>query len=187
MKNTSTIIFGSVGLAVVLIIGLVFFASPKKEIPTLPIAVEEYSDFQCPACKATVPVLEQVREEFGDDIAFTYNHFPLESIHDRAFAAAVASEAAREQGKFQEYHDILFENQPNFSDEELVAYAVELGLDEEKFVADYNDNQALQDKVRAEIEDGTARNVTSTPTIFIDGRKFSMQGRTVDDFICTCF
>jgi protein-disulfide isomerase len=71
----------------------------------------EYSDFQCPACKAYEPLVEQMVAKYGDRVAFVYREFPLYQIHVNADAAARAAEAAGKQGKFWEMHDLLFANQ----------------------------------------------------------------------------
>ncbi|MEK7125324.1 MAG: DsbA family protein, partial [Patescibacteria group bacterium] len=83
---------------------------PIKGDPKSSIVLEEFSDFQCPACGAAQPTVSQILKTYGDKIAFSYRHFPLLSIHANAFSAALASECANDQGKFWEYHDLLFKN-----------------------------------------------------------------------------
>ncbi len=68
----------------------------------------EYSDFQCPACAAYFPIVKQLQETFPQDLRVIYRHFPLTQIHNNAFDAARAAEAADLHGKFWEMHDILF-------------------------------------------------------------------------------
>ena len=109
-----------------------------------------------------------MREEFGSDVEFVYRHFPLTTTHEFAYGAAVASEAARNQGKFEEYHDKLFENQEKLTKEDLEKYALELGLDVEKFKADI-ENPETKARVDADIAEGDARSVSSTPTFFVNG------------------
>src|SRR4051812_30166051 len=75
------------------------------------VVLMEYSDFQCPACRAYLPLVRQVVQEYSSKIAFVYRDFPLTSIHFNAELAARAAEAARKQGKFWEMHDLLFEKQ----------------------------------------------------------------------------
>ena len=87
------------------------------------VLVEEFADFQCPACGSAFPILEQIKIDYEGRAEVIFRHFPLESIHPFARAAAIASEAAREQGKFDEMHDLLFLNQadltnPDFSDDQ---------------------------------------------------------------------
>mgnify|MGYP002624585724 FL=1 len=77
------------------------------------VTVVEFGDFQCPACGALHPVLQQVKEDLGDQpVRFVYRQFPLTQIHEYAQLAAEASLAADAQGKFWEYHDLLFEIRP---------------------------------------------------------------------------
>src|SRR3989338_5570869 len=75
------------------------------------VVIIEYSDFECPFCGRHVPTINQILDQYGDDVKFIYRHFPLTSIHPNAQKAGEASECAAEQGKFWEYHDILFANQ----------------------------------------------------------------------------
>ncbi len=137
--------------------------------PEASIVVEEFSDFQCPACRSAAPVVKGIVNKYKDQIKFVYRHFPLLSIHPRAYDAALASECANDQGKFWEYHDILFANQPNFKKDQLVGYARDLGLDVNEFSA------CLQSRARKEIVDadlGKAKELglNSTPTFFVNGK-----------------
>ncbi len=157
-----------------LVIGVIVISRGRAEPVTLPIRIEEYSDFQCPACISFYPSVKQVTTEFGQDkILFEYKHFPLEQLHPRAFPAAVASEAAREQGKFDEFHDKLFEGKGKLEDDDFYKYAEELNLDLAKFKEDYSNNQDLKQRVLDSIDEGKNRGVNATPTFFINGKKFS--------------
>lgn len=80
-----------------------------------PITLIEYSDFQCPFCARSEPTVKQVLSEYGDKVLFAYKHFPLTQIHPHAQAAAEASECAKDQGKFWEFHEKLFNNQDEWS------------------------------------------------------------------------
>lgn len=82
--------------------------------PEATVVLTEYSDFQCPACAAFQPVLDETLDLYGDSIRFEYKHFPL-PIHKFATNAAIAAEAASQQGKFFEYGALLFENQTEWS------------------------------------------------------------------------
>lgn len=139
------------------------------------VIVEEFSDFQCPACQNAQPTVKQVTKEFGDQIRFEYKHFPLTRIHPRAFTAALAAECANDQGKFWEYHDLLFGNQPNFSSSDLESYALSLSLDMESFSACL-DSRAKADIVRADIDEAESRGINSTPTFFVNGKKLNNWG-----------
>lgn len=80
-----------------------------------PVTIVEFSDFQCPFCSRALPTVKQVLKEYGDKVVLAYKHFPLVSIHPRAQKAAEAAECAKDQGKFWEFHDQLFENQTDWS------------------------------------------------------------------------
>lgn len=80
-----------------------------------PITIVEYSDFQCPYCSKAHPTIKQVLSDYGDKIQLVYKHFPLVSIHPRAQISAEAAECAKDQGKFWEFHDQLFEHQSDWS------------------------------------------------------------------------
>jgi protein-disulfide isomerase len=138
------------------------------------VTLVEYSDLQCPACAAFQPVIAQLIEQYGEDLRFEYKHFPL-PIHSFAVQAAVAAEAAGQQDMFFEYHDLLFENQPIWSGSQtpntfFMQYATELGLDMDMFRRHMNSSM-LRDKVREELAEGRALQVTGTPTFFLNGQR----------------
>jgi protein-disulfide isomerase len=135
----------------------------------------EYSDFQCPACALYAPIVDQLVNEFPDDLRVVYRHFPLTQSHRNAFAAAKASEAAARQGKFWEMHDKIFENLSGWSvlsnpKDVFVSYARELELDEEMFINDF-DGSETESRVRADIASGNLLRVNATPTFLLNGRR----------------
>lgn len=132
------------------------------------VILQEFSDFQCPACGAAAPFVQQLVEKYGATVRFEYKHFPLTKIHVNAYNAALASECANDQGKFWEMHDKLFSNQTKLSSADLKQYAQELSLDTTKFNACL-DTRAEKSVVDAEIKEGTAKNVQGTPTFFLNG------------------
>jgi protein-disulfide isomerase len=139
----------------------------------------EYSDFQCPACAAYEPILQQLKQQYGDDMAIVYRQFPLRQTHRFAQAASQASEAADLQGKFWEFHDLLFERQSSWSQalnikEAMVGYAKELGLDGAKFTADY-DSQQVKDRIDIDVASGNAADIPGTPTFFLNGERLNPQ------------
>jgi protein-disulfide isomerase len=79
------------------------------------VTIVEYSDFQCPYCARAFPTVQQILSEYGNKVQFVYKHYPLISIHPRAQITAEASECAKDQGKFWEFHDALFQNQTDWS------------------------------------------------------------------------
>ena len=139
------------------------------------VVIVEFGDFQCPACKTYWADLVGIKEQFGDKVAVVYRQFPLTSIHSYAFDAAVASEAAAKQGKFFEYHDALFKNQTDDTNplkkEDYISFAKDLGLNVEQFEKDLADD-ATKTEVREDMEYGNTVRVNSTPTFFIDGKRF---------------
>ncbi|MFA5997393.1 MAG: thioredoxin domain-containing protein [Candidatus Paceibacterota bacterium] len=133
----------------------------------------EYSDFQCPACGAYNPLLEEMYAKYKNVISFTYRHFPLPQ-HPNALPAAYASEAAGAQGKFWEMKDMLFTKQAEWSESKDVAtvfegYARELGLDIAKYNVDVV-SEATKARVEANVKSGTLSSINHTPTFFINGK-----------------
>lgn len=154
-----------------------------KGNPDAEVVLTEYSDLQCPACASFVPAVEGIMAEYGDQIRFEYKHFPL-PIHPYAQQAAVAAEAAGQQGEFFAYHDVLFENQQQWSAAAtpvalFIQYAEELELDIPQFRRHMN-SSLLRDKVRAEMAEGRELSVTGTPTFFLNGERMVIQ--TFQDF-----
>jgi len=133
-----------------------------------PVTVVMFSDFQCSACAATHPVLKQAMAEFPGKVRFVVRDFPLESIHENAFSAALAANAANAQGKFSEYTEILYKHQNALDKATLVKYATDLGLNVKQFELDFNSAKTAAE-VRKDMADGDAYIVNSTPTIFVNG------------------
>lgn len=133
-----------------------------------PVKVIEFTDFQCSACGAMYPVLEEVLKSYGNRVYFEIRNFPLTSLHANAFRAAQAAAAANAQGKFWEYIDFLFKHQNSLDDESLKKYATQAGLDRKRFDADLNSGQ-FDANIRRDVEDGEMFGIESTPTIYING------------------
>jgi protein-disulfide isomerase len=147
------------------------------------VTLVEYSDFQCPACAAFQPILNDVLAEFGDSINFEYKHFPL-PMHTFAEPAARAAEAAGQQGKFFEFHDLLFINQKTWSGAAsslafFTQYAEELELDVDLFKKHYGASM-IKDRVREQAIEGRALGITGTPTFFLNGERMTIE--TYEDF-----
>lgn len=136
------------------------------------VTLIEYSDFQCPACGAYYPMVKQLGQEFKN-ISIVYRHFPLPQ-HANARPAAQAAEAAGQQGKFWEMHNLLFDNQPTWArstsvEEIFTAYAQTLGLDIEKFQTDFNSSKT-KTKIETDYQSGTNA-INGTPTFFLNDKK----------------
>jgi protein-disulfide isomerase len=151
---------------------------PSQGKANAPVTVVMFSDFQCPACGATHPILKKVVAEYGDKIRFVVRDFPLTNIHENAFPAALAAKAAFNQGKFFEYSDKLYSNQNALDGVSLKKYATELGLNLKQFEIDLTDEKTASE-VRKDISDGETYGIKGTPTIFINGvrvRRLSAEG-----------
>ncbi|WP_068426566.1 DsbA family protein [Janibacter terrae] len=142
----------------------------------------EYLDFECEACGAAHPVMTDLREKYGNDVTFVVRYLPL---HGNSMNAALAAEAAREQDKFEEMHDKLFETQAEWSHSESAkektfeGYAQELGLDMKQYRASLKDPAAAK-RIEQSTKDAQTLGVTGTPTFFLDGNK--IEPTTIADF-----
>jgi len=132
------------------------------------VTIVEFSDFQCPFCKRADGVVKQVLSKYPNDVRIVYRHLPLVSIHPNAMPAAEAASCAADQGKFWEFHDLLFENQKALQPEDLLGYATTVGLDTEAFQAciDAGTHRAA---ITADSEAAEAAGVTGTPAFFVNG------------------
>ncbi len=137
-----------------------------------PVVLDEYGDYQCPPCGQLYPDLKQIEKEYGNQVQIVFHHFPLMKIHKNALVAAHAAEAARNQNKFWEMHDLLYRNQKDWSELDdprpvLVSYAKQLGLNLDAFNRDLESN-LIDQKISADIQRGAAQGVQGTPTVFLD-------------------
>ncbi len=134
-----------------------------------PITIIEFSDYQCPFCaRFRKQTYDRLKEEYGDKIRFVYRDFPLVQIHPEAVPAAIAAHCAGEQGKYWEYHDLLFLGGRDLGRDTYVAYADELGLDIDEFSRCIDEERYL-DEIQKDFDDGVAAGVRGTPTFFING------------------
>lgn len=141
---------------------------------TTGVAVVEFGDFQCPACSSYYPLTKQIKKEYGDKITFQFRHFPLVNIHQNAMAAHRAAEAAGNQGKFWEMHDLLYERQKVWEASQNAAqifedYATEIGLNVDTYKKDVA-SSTVNDRINADVKAAQALGATSTPTFVIDGK-----------------
>jgi protein-disulfide isomerase len=142
--------------------------SPRRGPEKAKVEVVEFSDFQCPFCSRVNSTLNQITEEYGDDVAIVFKHLPL-AMHSKAPAAHAASEAAHRQGKFWEMHDLLFANQRTLSPQKYEEWAQQIGLDMERFRKDAA-SPAVKRKVDADAAEAKRLGVTGTPGFFVNGR-----------------
>jgi protein-disulfide isomerase len=143
-----------------------------------PVTIVEFSDFQCPACGQAFRDLHELLAR-RTDVRLVFRNFPLDSscndalpraLHPDACLAASAAECARQQNRFWEYHDRLFENQHTLDRESLFRYGREVGLDVATFRSCLDD-PATRAHITDDIRAGIAAGIESTPTLFINGRR----------------
>lgn len=133
-----------------------------------PITIVEFSDFQCPYCQKSVATLKELRRLYGDKIRVIYRDYPGPN-HPQAASAAEAAQCAGDQGRFWEFHDLLFARQTRETGWDYAALARELGLQAGEFSTCLNTGR-YREEVRKDLRDGLALGIASTPTFFINGR-----------------
>lgn len=143
------------------------------------VTIIQWSDFECPYCARASETLREIREAYPEDVRFEFRHLPLPT-HARAIPAAIAALAAHEQGRFWEYHDLLFQQQRALSDADLEAYARMIGLDLPRFRRSLQDPQH-EAMILADAEEGRRVGARGTPTFFVNGRKV-MGNKSLEEF-----
>ena len=132
------------------------------------LSLLEYGDYECPYCRAAVPVIDKVRTELGDRLVFVFRHFPLADLHPFALSAAVAAEAAALKGLFWPMHERLFSgDEPRLRQLDLRRYAEEIGVPPHKVV--WPATRFVEDRVEADFNSGVRSGVRGTPTLFVNG------------------
>jgi protein-disulfide isomerase len=139
-----------------------------------PVTLEEFGDFECPPCGTLSGSIKQLEKDYGSRLRVIFHEFPL-AMHQHARDAAFAAEAADLQGYFWQMHDLLYQEQANWSKGADVramfkAYAGTLGLKVERFVQDM-ESPAVKERVESDRKLGTSRGVESTPALFINGTR----------------
>ncbi|MCB0828793.1 MAG: Na+/H+ antiporter NhaA [Solirubrobacterales bacterium] len=131
-----------------------------------PLTLVEYADFECPFCGKSTGMIEELREELGDQLRYVYRHLALIDVHPHSELAAEAAEAAAGQGRFWEMHDLLFEHQGELDIEDLIGYAGQLDLDVELFVTDVEQSRNTL-RIQEDAASADASGAHGTPTFFI--------------------
>lgn len=134
------------------------------------VTLVEYGDYECPYCGRAFPIVKQIQEILGDRLRFVFRNFPLAEMHPHARNAALAAEAAAEQGKFWEMHDALYEHQKALGDVHLREIAQGLGLDADRLMNDVGAGKN-DERVREDFMSGVRSGVNGTPTFFINGKR----------------
>lgn len=139
------------------------------------VKLVEFADFECPYCQNVAPIIRQIQDEFKDRVVFQFSNFPLSNVHENAFSAARAAEAAGLQGKFWEMHDALYEANNwkvwTVSKNPIIqyeAYATQLGLNLAQFKTDFASSK-VNDAINADKAAAAKLNVQGTPTYFLNG------------------
>lgn len=183
---------------VVAVVGFLLLTQPADQTGGTPtehkagagetgVTLVEYGDFQCPGCAQYFPVMQQIKEHYGDQITFQFRHFPLESRHQNARAAARAAEAAAKQGKFWEMHDQLFMYQAQWETTNdpistFESYASNIGIENmEQFKSDYRSAETNR-SISADLKAGRDLGVSATPTFFLDGQKLEGTAASFEGF-----
>jgi protein-disulfide isomerase len=144
-----------------------------------PVTIIEFSDFECPYCRQSVPVLKELMEKYPGKLKLVYRDFPGPN-HQSALSAAEAAQCAAEQNQFWEYHDALFTKQAPANGWNFSALAEDLGLRQSPFDACMKEHRYRQEVLK-DLQDGLQVGVTSTPTFFINGRPL-VGARPLSDF-----
>ncbi|MCL5125326.1 MAG: DsbA family protein [Deltaproteobacteria bacterium] len=188
--SSETKVFLGIAVVTVLVIvgGALMFSQPAKTYGLETLApstawatgsatprstLVEFSDFECPSCKAAEPVVDDLIAKYSSQgLRFVYRHYPLPQ-HLFAMKAAEAAEAAGKQGKFWEMRSLLFQNQDALSDDLFPKLAGDMGLNLDQFKKDMN-SEEVNKKVLADQADGNAVGVNATPTFFLNGKKVDL-------------
>lgn len=158
---------------------------PVYGSPNAPVTVVEFADFTCPHCQAEAPLLREAIDSFRGRAKLVYRYFPLEGPgHDRSRPAALAAEAAHEQGKFWEMHDLLFAAKGELEDDDIYGYAQKVGLDMAKFKASYTAKKG-ESQLDTDRALGEKLGISGTPALFVNGRMLNelLFGGTVTGWI----
>lgn len=194
MKNIP-LLLGTILVTILLIVGVgVLFSNADKPKPVdqailmkdgrptqgpadAKVTIVEFSDLQCPACKASLPLVKEVLAKHPTDVRLVFRHFPLTTVHPNSLAAAQAAEAVHAMGKFWQLHDLLFEEQENWAElsskdfqVKLEEYLKKLEIDKTQFQKTI-EKQETKDLVTADMSAGTQIGVDATPTFYVNGQK----------------
>lgn len=198
MSNRFAIIFGAL---VTIFIGMLVFSgngnAPADENGgqltshvsgqgNANVTLIEYGDFECPACYRFYPIIEEVREKYEEEITFQFRHFPLVEIHQNALAASRAAEAAGKQDGFWDMYNLLYQNQPAWSQSSnplsaFEGYAEQIGLDVERYKEDFR-SEEVNRAVQADRNEARRLGYSSTPTFELNGEQLTDVQGTVEYF-----
>ncbi|MEP7166912.1 MAG: thioredoxin domain-containing protein [Candidatus Woesebacteria bacterium] len=191
MKNL-WLLLGSLAVTCIAVVAVAFLFTKKANAPVAPVdskvvlgqtknskgkedakvTIVEFSDLQCPACKAAQPLVDLITQTATESVRLVYRHYPLTTVHKNAYAASKVAEAAANQGKFWEMHDKLFETQSEWEEDadptsKFDGYAKDLKLDVEKFKKD-RVSPEVEARITADQTDANTLGVNATPTFYVN-------------------
>jgi protein-disulfide isomerase len=157
---------------------------PSLGSPEAAVTIVEFADFGCPYSRESSFVVRGLAQRYGDRVHYVYRDFPVTELHPRAKDAAQAAECARDQGKFWQYHDKLYQNQTRLSDAALSQYARQINLDMDQFKECIESDKHMEE-VESDYQAGIDAGVRGTPTFFINGIRIpgSIPEETLDILI----
>jgi protein-disulfide isomerase len=144
-------------------------SAPIRGSAKAPVTIVVFTDFECPFCAKAEATLHEIEAKYGDRVRVAFKHSPL-PMHDNARLASRAAVAAAEQGKFWEYHDVVFSHQKALGRDALLGYAKDLGLDLVKFRAAMDSERSVA-AIDADIAEAKRLSVMGTPAFFVNGRR----------------
>ena len=150
---------------------LVTFIDPVRGATTPQVTIVEFSDFTCFACQEMASTLDRLLNDFPNDVQHVFKVLPNSSLDSSAEAAAEAAYCAHQQGRFFEYHDLLFANYTILTEQTLVTLASDIGLDVTKFTDCLQSEETLP-LIERNIEEAVALSITAMPTLFIGEERF---------------
>jgi protein-disulfide isomerase len=146
--------------------------APSKGPVKAAVTIVKFEDFHCPFCKRAQATLSQLLARYGNKLKLVHRDFPIDSLHPEARKAHEAARCAGDQGKFWQYHDLLYLNAPKAGPDALKAYAKEVGLKLAPFERCLGEGK-YKNGVEKDVEDGNRLGLTGTPAFFINGRLLS--------------
>jgi protein-disulfide isomerase len=155
--------------------------APSRGAADAPVTLVEFSDFHCPFCKSIQPTLTQLLERYPGKLRLVHRDFPVDKLHPSARRAAEAARCAQDQGKFWDYHDLLFKHAPRVAADDLRQFAKRADLDVATFERCLSDG-ARRSAVERDIEDGRRLGITGTPAFFVNGRPL-VGGQPLEAFV----
>jgi protein-disulfide isomerase len=150
------------------------------------ITLVEFGDYQCPSCAYYHPIVTELMRRYPQQLRLEFHHFPLIQIHPYAMAASLAAEAAGEQGRYWEMHDLIFEHQDQWSrsrnpEPEFLSFANRLGLNSNQFMQAMR-SPDLQSRILQDVVRAREAQVDVVPAFFIRGRRIPTPG-SIEDFV----